>query len=249
MSKYEDALQNYTEVKDRIAEFYAKHPEGSLQFEFQGQMNIQGQDIIWGIAYAYRTPDDLRPCTGTAWEFVPGKTPFTRGSEMMNLETSAFGRCLGAMNIGLNGKGFASAQEINMAKQRDPWAAPPNSLNKPVEPDLSALGAQVIGEHQEAPKEAETPRKMSFKGGLATIKQINYLNALFKKAWESAGYKDEPTKELFLEWFNYHTKQNFEATNKIDVQTASDAIGDQSLFQESVMSWQKDSRLWQSEAF
>jgi hypothetical protein len=95
-------------------------------------VEIEGKRWVIGRAYAYRTPDDPRPGIGTAWEIVPGTTPFTRGSEIQNLETSAWGRAIGALGIGIDAS-IATIDEIQHAKGRgkvmrttealpdDPW--------------------------------------------------------------------------------------------------------------------------------
>ncbi len=70
-----------------------------------------------GRAWAYRTPDDPRPGTGWATEQVPGKTQFTRGSEVSNLETSCWGRAMAALGIATK-KGIASANEVRSARGR-----------------------------------------------------------------------------------------------------------------------------------
>lgn len=98
----DNRLGNYVEVKDRIAEFRTKHPEGSLQPINPSQPYslecIQTGDkhlcFIVYTAACYRTPDDPRPGIGTAWEPFPGLTNFTRNSELMNAETSAWGRAI-----------------------------------------------------------------------------------------------------------------------------------------------------------
>lgn len=122
-------ISDYVDVKTRIEMLYKKWPDASIQFEFCGLME-GNPDFIWGIARVYRTPEDLRPATGTCSELAQGKTAFTRGSELANLETSAIGRAIGALGIGL-GKSIASKQEVNSAKARqvipaaaevDPWA-------------------------------------------------------------------------------------------------------------------------------
>jgi hypothetical protein len=124
-------ISDYVDVKTRIELFYAKFPEGSIQFEFMGIMP-GNEDFIWGIARAYRWLSDTLPATGTCSELAQGKTAFTRGSELANLETSAIGRAIGALGIGL-GKSMASKQEVNAAQARqvtpaaaepDPWAKP-----------------------------------------------------------------------------------------------------------------------------
>ena len=117
-------MNDYVDVKQRITEFYKKYPEGSIQFEFKGTLE-SNPDMIWGIAYAYRTATDERPGIGTAAELAVGKTTFTRGSELMNLETSAWGRAIGSLGIGL-GKSVSTKQEVEAAKARqepsdDPW--------------------------------------------------------------------------------------------------------------------------------
>ena len=113
-------LNDYVDVKERIALFYERYPNGSLQFEFKGTLE-SNPAFIWGIAYAYRTPYDPRPGMGTAAELAEGKTTFSRGSELMVLETSAWGRCLGSLGIGLQ-KGIATAQEVEAAVNR--WETP-----------------------------------------------------------------------------------------------------------------------------
>lgn len=121
-------ISDYVDVKTRIELLLQKYPEASIQFEFCGLME-GNPEFIWGIARVYRTPDDVRPSTGTCSELAQGKTAFTRGSELANLETSAIGRAIGAMGIGL-GKSMATAQEVKAsqnrqiepAKEVDPWA-------------------------------------------------------------------------------------------------------------------------------
>jgi hypothetical protein len=121
-------ISDYVDVKTRIELLFQKFPEASIQFEFCGLME-GNPDFIWGIARVFRTPEDPRPSTGTCSELAQGKTAFTRGSELANLETSAIGRAIGALGIGL-GKSMATKQEVNAAQARqitpaaeiDPWA-------------------------------------------------------------------------------------------------------------------------------
>lgn len=102
---------DYIDVAERIREFRAKHPDGSLQ-----QVNVEFLEFAgtyWVVytAAAYRTPDDLRPGMGTAWEPVPGKTPYTANSELQNVETAAWGRAIIAALAG-DSKRIASADEV-----------------------------------------------------------------------------------------------------------------------------------------
>ena len=127
-------LDGYIDVPSRIKLFMARHPEGSLQMDAPEFVEVEGKKWVIGRAYAYRTPDDQRPGIGTAWEIVPGTTPFTRGSEIQNLETSAWGRAIGALGIGIDAS-IATLDEIQHAKERskvmqtteaqpdDPWVS------------------------------------------------------------------------------------------------------------------------------
>jgi hypothetical protein len=118
------SLDDYIDVPTRIAEFREKHPEASLQpadpakvFEI---VEVGGATFIVYVAAAYRTPDDPRPGIGTAWEPVPGRTPYTRNSELMNAETSAWGRAIIAALAADAKKGIASQQEVrNRRAERD----------------------------------------------------------------------------------------------------------------------------------
>ncbi|MCI0583336.1 MAG: hypothetical protein L0227_10710, partial [Chloroflexi bacterium] len=69
-------------------------------------------------ACAYRTPDDLLPARGWSWLALPGSTPYTKGSELENTETSAWGRAIGALGIGI-ASGIASADEVQAKADRD----------------------------------------------------------------------------------------------------------------------------------
>jgi hypothetical protein len=105
----------YVEVSERIAEFRAAYPDGSLQAEVVELRD----DLVIVKAYAYRTPDDPRPGTGLASEPVPGKTNFTRDSELMNAETSAWGRALIAVGAADAKRGIASANEVRNRQTQD----------------------------------------------------------------------------------------------------------------------------------
>jgi hypothetical protein len=133
-------MGDYIQVDERILLALQKFPDMTLQFEFKGVLE-HSPEFIWGIAYLYRTPDDPRPAIGTAAELAVGKTNFTRNSEIMNLETSAWGRACAAAGIGLQ-KGIATLQEVEQAKARsaqpetDPWGIPaqPIPMTEPVKP-------------------------------------------------------------------------------------------------------------------
>jgi hypothetical protein len=133
-------LEGYTTVQERLTMFYQLFPTGSIQFEFMGVLPGNPQ-MMWGMAKAYRTPEDTRPGIGTAAELFEGKTPYSKGSEIQNLETSCWGRAVGSLGIGLS-KGIASKQEVQAAKDRQ---APGPKITPPIESDPWALEPQPNG--------------------------------------------------------------------------------------------------------
>jgi hypothetical protein len=121
-------LDDYVDVAARIAEFRKKHPEGSLQpvdplqpFRVE---TIGDKTFIVVVAAAYRSPDDVRPGIGMAYEPWPGRTPYTKDSELMNAETSAWGRAIVAV-LASDTKRIASAEEVRnrQAERERVWDA------------------------------------------------------------------------------------------------------------------------------
>ena len=164
-------LDDYIDVAQRIAEFRAKHPEGSLQplnpaqpFEIRKVDGVDksGRDftatMVIYTAAAYRTPDDPRPGVGCAYEVFPGRTPYTAGSELQNAETAAWGRAIVAVLAADTRAGVASQQEVrNRQAERgqtaeDPWenAAPAPSRQN----GQQAEGAWLAAAMTQAPKHA-----------------------------------------------------------------------------------------------
>jgi hypothetical protein len=119
---------DYVDVATRIAEFRDKYPDGSLQphdpaIPYRVE-TIDGQAWIVVVAAAYRDDEDTRPGVGMAWEQYPGKTPYTRGSELQNAETSAWGRAIVAALAADTKRGVASADEVRnrSAEREQGWA-------------------------------------------------------------------------------------------------------------------------------
>jgi hypothetical protein len=127
------SLGDYIEVGQRIADFREQYPEGSLQPADLAhpweQATVTGYDkdgrevtqcFIVYVAAAYRTPGDQRPGIGIAWEVFPGRTNFTRGSEIQNAETSAWGRAIIAVLASDSKRGVASREEVrNRSAERE----------------------------------------------------------------------------------------------------------------------------------
>lgn len=134
------APKDYVDVAERIRQFKEQYPEGSLQTVYEPKIFVAGdKQFIAYCAAAYRTPDDTRPGMGWAWEPVPGPTPFTRDSELMNAETSAWGRAIVA--LGFATKHVASADEIR-SRQDPPESAAGGSFKAPPATEKPATSGQ-----------------------------------------------------------------------------------------------------------
>lgn len=122
-------LGSYNDVASRMREFFEKYPDGRLRPASPWRVqNIGEKTFVVYEAAAYRTADDSNPGIGTAWEPFPGRTQFTRDSELMNAETSAWGRAILAVGAADTRKGIASAEEVRnrQADREEQWeqAAP-----------------------------------------------------------------------------------------------------------------------------
>jgi hypothetical protein len=113
VANYNDRLADYVDVKERIRLFYEKYPDGRLvTTEVRATAEPDGVPRVWVEAAAYRTPDDPLPGRGWSWLILPGSTPYTKGSELENTETSSWGRAIGALGIGISAS-IASQDEID----------------------------------------------------------------------------------------------------------------------------------------
>jgi hypothetical protein len=108
------SMDNYIDVAERIKIAKDLFPDMSLQADVWFD-TIDGQQLVLCKARFYRTPDDTRPGVGHASEPFPGKTPYTKGSEIMNAETSAWGRAIAAV---IPMQKVASANEVKLSKER-----------------------------------------------------------------------------------------------------------------------------------
>jgi hypothetical protein len=107
-------LDDYVTVAERIEQFYEKFPSGSLQAEV---FELSESRVVVR-AYAYREPADERPAIAHSALAIPGRTPYTKDSEIENAETSAIGRAIALLGFGVK-KSIASRNEIESKGQRE----------------------------------------------------------------------------------------------------------------------------------
>jgi len=177
---FDERMSDYIEVKDRVAAFHKTYPHGSLQSEYE--IRALG-DKTWIVvkAYAYRTPDDERPGLGHAWELYPGTTSFTRTSELMVGETSAWGRALAALGIAVN-RSIASKNEVQAAEARKAERSKePTPTDDPFYTDAPATSP--LAPYHDTRKKVNGKQLGLLKGklrgaGVADDNLINTVNAL-----------------------------------------------------------------------
>lgn len=154
---------DYVDVRQRIADFREKYPDGSLRpadLEHPYRVEVIGdQTFIVYIAAAYRTPDDTAPGIGAAWEPVPGKTNFTRDSELMNAETSAWGRAIVAAGVSDTKRSIASKDEVR-ARQGKP--------EEKADPEADALRLRLFSAIEDGRVNADDAQSAAVKHGVGT---------------------------------------------------------------------------------
>lgn len=196
------SLENYVEVKDRVTEFYNRYPEGSIQSEYEYRTVGDRLEVVV-IAHAYRTPDDERPATGLASERIPGTTSFTRDSELETAQTSAWGRAMGALGIGIQGA-IATRDEVNAKEapklpervkverrksedptiKDDPWASGSPAFGEQVQAIADQLGAEVVTVKEDALR--GPLRNLKNSKGSASEKQRGFARRLIVDTFPEA---------------------------------------------------------------
>jgi len=145
-------LDNYVPVNQRLLDALKRWPDLRVQETGFDIMRIEEQTFLVCEMTVWRTPDDLKPSIATAAEPFPGKTPYTRGSERMVGFTSALGRALGYMGIGIN-EALASSNEVQ-ARQTDdrPRAHTPQPSSQTETTDAQRRMLKALGYVSEPPK-------------------------------------------------------------------------------------------------
>lgn len=135
-------LDNYVDVPTRLKLAIERWPELRVQERGYHVRTLGDQTVLICEVIVYREPGDPIPSIATASEPLPGKTSFTRDSELMVGMTSALGRALGYMGIGITGS-IASKNEVQNRQYDKPAEGRPDTLHGPTDAQkrmLRALG-------------------------------------------------------------------------------------------------------------
>lgn len=129
----------YAMVPERVTAFRKLFPEGFIRTEI---LHNDGAIVLMQAKAGYyrETGEEVILGTGLAQE-IRGKGMVNSTSHIENCESSAVGRCLGFLGLGLNGGGICSAEELvnaitaqkQMQEDEKLMAQPPIPPGGPVE--------------------------------------------------------------------------------------------------------------------
>ena len=131
---------DYVEVADRIRAWYEAYPNARIETEI-----VQINDkivVVKAQAFRGETPDEKPAGIGHSSMNIPGSTPYTRGSELENTETSAAGRAL--VMAGLPSKKIASGDEIRAKSGPAPKADPVVAAAKNIFADVEIKESPAV---------------------------------------------------------------------------------------------------------
>jgi len=114
------ALGDYVEVSERIAAWFEAYPDGRIETELVSMTD----KLVVTKSRCYRSADPAEAPAGIGHSMlgIPGKTPYTKDSELENCETSSVGRAL--VMAGIPSKNIASGHEIRNKRVDEPKAEP-----------------------------------------------------------------------------------------------------------------------------
>ncbi len=164
-------LGNYVDVPTRIKQLREKHPDAVLRPANPAEpfriMTIGNREFIIYTAACYRSPDDPMPAIAVAAEPVVGSSSFTRNSEVMNAETSAWGRAIMAC-LAVDEPHIASREEVQ---------------NRRHDADTQALVEQTVRDvfPESQPRDAQPSNGTRKLAAVASEKQQNLIKKLARE--------------------------------------------------------------------
>lgn len=186
-------LGDYVDVPTRLATALAKWPDLRIQESkpiivvADNQMYVEISCTVW------RDQQDLLPVVAYCWEPIPGRTPYTKGSEMMNASTSCLGRALGFLGMGI-GKSIASRNEL---QARQPALIADIT---PIRDDLEQpFGDTTDTKQYASPKQRGMIRAKAFEKKINTSDLMPYMNNLLGTQYTSIEALDKREASAVIE--------------------------------------------------
>ena len=171
-------LGDYVDVPTRLAEALKRWPDLRIQESKPVIVTVDNQQYVEISCTVWRDCTDLMPTVAYCWEPIPGKTPYTRGSEMMNASTSCLGRSLGMMGMHI-GKSIASRNEVQ-ARQPGPLAevVPIKDFEQPFEDTADT-------KQYASPKQRGMIRALAFEKKIGTSELMPHINKVLGNQYSS----------------------------------------------------------------
>ena len=172
-------LGDYVDVPTRLAEALKRWPDLRIQETKPIIVTVDNQQYVEISCTVWRDSTDLMPTVAYCWEPIPGRTPYTKGSEMMNASTSCLGRALGFLGMGI-GKSIASRNEVQ-ARQPSPIAEV-----TPIRADLEQpFGDTTDTKQYASPKQRGMIRARAFEKKIGTTELMPYINKVLGNEYSS----------------------------------------------------------------
>lgn len=171
-------LGDYVDVPTRLAEALKRWPNLRIQETKPIIVIVDNQQYVEISCTVWNDENDVLPTIAYCWEPIPGRTPYTKGSEMMNASTSCLGRALGMKGMGI-GKSIASRNEVQ-ARQPSPVA-----VVVPMRDDVEQPFDQTDSKQFATPKQRGLIRSLAFEKKLGTTELLLYINKVTNSAFSS----------------------------------------------------------------
>lgn len=154
--------KDYAMVPERVTAFRKLYPEGFIVTEI---ISNDGTTVLMKATAGYYREDGSQVILGTGLsQEVRGKGLVNTTSHIENCETSAVGRALGFMGLGLNGGGICSAEELaNAVVAQRQQTEDFEQLKKDIESGkIAELEKQARKVKKDAPAKVTTVEEVPF---------------------------------------------------------------------------------------
>ena len=150
--------KDYAMVPERVTAFRKLFPEGFIQTEI---ISNDGTTVLMQAKAGYYREDGSPVILGTGMaQETRGKGMVNSTSHIENCETSAVGRALGMIGLGLNGGGICSAEElVNAVVSQRQQAEDFEQLKKDIEAGEIAKGKKI---RKDAPATVTTVEEVPY---------------------------------------------------------------------------------------
>jgi hypothetical protein len=186
-------LGDYVDVPTRLAQALKQFPDLRIQETKPIIVTVDNQQYVEISCTVWRDCTDLMPTVAYCWEPIPGRTPYTKGSEMMNASTSCLGRALGFLGMGI-GKSIASRNEV---QARQPATVADIT---PIREDLEQpFGDTTDTKQYASPKQRGMIRARAFEKKIGTTELMPYINNVLGTQYSSIEALDKREASQVIE--------------------------------------------------